>query len=502
MGRPQVQALSLTRPDSSRADRQGWWLAALLVLVAACYAPAWNGPYQFDDHVGVAVDPAAASLEAWWHGAAAHVRPLLKASFALSHGLGEAIGHVPAGHRLVNLGFHLATIALLFVLGRQVARVALPQWPAQRGTIAAALAAALFGLHPLATEAVSYVSGRSMSLGTLLACASLVCWARGRDGSSPRWIVASWLVAALAALSRETVVFSLVLLVPASELLRRRQCVGVAVAPTAPATGSAAGLAAATVFTAIAAATLLWMLLGNDRYGALLRLSWWIAQMRAGDASLLAALEHFAHVATLLRPPSIDPDVAASMPLPSRVAMTAIVASALVAAWRVRASRPQWLVAAAWVLAWLLPLYAVPLRHDAVSERHFYAALWGPAWALAVTLVSAAQAQRWQHVSSLPRASAFAALLALSVLTVTRNLDYRSEAALWQAALHTDPHKLRVLNNAGFAYMEAGRWNDALEVLQVASALHPDDHRVRWNLAAARARDLRVLDQPALPPWD
>lgn len=494
-----MQARALTRADA-QADRGGWWLAALLIWATACYAPAWNGPFQFDDRIGVAVDPAATSLTAWWQGAAAHVRPLLKASFALSHGLGEAIGHVPAGHRLVNVGLHLATIVLVFVLGVQLARRALRQLPARRAVTAAAFAAALFGLHPLATEAVSYVSGRSMSLGTLLACASLTCWVRGGGGASPAWRTASLSIAIIAALCRETVVFSLLLLVPAWELLRgsestRDGTTARADAPAPTMTGAAAG------FAVIAAATLWWMH-GHERYAALLRLSWWIAQVRADDASLLTALGHLARVATLLQPPSIDPDVSASMPLFARMAAIAVLGAALAAAWRVRATRPQWLIAAVWVLAWLAPLYALPLRHDAVSERHLYPASWGLAWALSLTLVAAAP--RWLRPAQRRRAglaTAFALLAVLSALTMARNLDYRSEVALWEAAARTDPHKLRVLNNLGFVYMEAGRWDDAVRVLQRASALYPHDDGLLWNLAAARARDLQVLKQPALAPW-
>ena len=40
--------------------------------------------------------------------------------------------------------------------------------------------ALLFALHPLQTEAVTYASGRSASLSTAFALASIVVWARGR----------------------------------------------------------------------------------------------------------------------------------------------------------------------------------------------------------------------------------------------------------------------------------------------------------------------------------
>jgi hypothetical protein len=488
---PQVRA-SLTQTCAGSTPVRPL-LALLLVAVALCYTPALSGPYHFDDRIGIAVDPGAASFAAWWSGATAHVRPLLKASFVLSSGVGDAIGHPAAGHRIVNLAIHLTMVALLAVLGRELARVALPRLPAASARSAALLAAALFGLHPLCTEAVSYVSGRSMALGSLLACACVACWARARHDGSPRWLAASVLLAVLAATSRETVVFSLMLLVPSWELLRQRT--------TAHASAARSAALAATLFAAIAALTALWMLLGHPRYAALLRLSWWIAQVRADDASLLTALQYFVGAAALLRRPSIDPGVSASMAPIERLVALCLLFAAFAAAWRLRSDQRQWLVAALWVLAWLLPLYALPLRHDAVSERHFYPALWGPLWALSVTLVAASGARAATPTRRAVVALALVLLPSLAALTATRNFDYRSEVALWEAAQRTAPYKLRVLNNLGFAYMEAGRWNDAIPVLQRATALYPHDDTVRWNLAAAQARDLRVLDWPALPPW-
>ena len=87
------------------------------------------------------------------------------------------------------------------------------------------------------------------------------------------------------------------------------------------------------------------------------------------------------------------------------------------------------------------------------------------------------------------------------MLTVLRNHDYRSEVALWESAMRSAPYKVRVLNNLGLVYMEAGRWEQATIVLTRASELDPHGSMVPWNLAAARRRDLSVLHEPVLMPW-
>lgn len=469
----------------------GWLLAALLLWVAACYLPALPGPYQFDDRVGVAVDPAAASLGAWWQAPGSHVRPLLKASFVASHALGAWLGRVPMGHRLVNLSIHLATIVLLWRLALLLSATCLPHTAAataRQATAAATLAAALFGLHPLATEAVSYVSGRSMALGTLLACASLAAWIHARRHGSRAWRAVALALALLAALGRESVVFSIPLLVLTWELLRRD-------AGAAPAAARARRVALAVWPFAVLAVAALLVMLWHERYAALLRLSWWIAVVRGHEASLLTGLGYFGEAVSLWRPPSIDPDVAAALPTSTRVLGGLVVAALLAWAWRVRSRHPQGLLAAAWVMAWLLPLYAWPLRHDAVSERHMYPALWGVAWALGIALAGAWRRHRAASVATV------ALLAALSGLTAARNHDYRSEVALWEAAQRGAPRKVRVLNNLGVAYMEAGRWDEAARVLNRALVLDPQHDAVAWNLAAARRRDLGLLREPVLLDW-
>lgn len=467
-------------------------LACLLALVAAIYAVALPGPFQFDDRATVAVDPGAQSLVAWWTDAGRHVRPLLKASFAATSALGDALGNAAAGHRLANVLIHLAAVLVAFALGRRIATTCLSGVDERTANRAALLAAAIFALHPLATEAVSYVSGRSMSLGTLLAMASLYAHIRARTDSR-RWLWCTIAIAACGAamLVRETAFVTPALWLlwewaredlrtPAFSALRIRSLVGKAAMPAA-----------------IVGVFALWLLV-HDRYAALLDLSRQIASGRLGEPSLLAALAYFASGFALLRYPNIDPQVAPGLLSPeARVAGTAIVAAIVVLAWRRRKARPELLFALLWSAAWLVPLYAFPVRHDAVAERHVYSVLWGVAFALGLAWA------RWMRDPGpfrvAARASAALALAALVTVTLVRNADYRSEVALWEAASRGAPEKLRVLNNLGVVYMEAGRWDDARRVLERAAALDPYDERVRENLLSARERRIEPLGWVRLP---
>jgi hypothetical protein len=77
--------------------------------------------------------------------------------------------------------------------------------PGDRGHLVAAAGAPVFALEPVQTEAVTYVSGRSVSLAALFALASVLAWIRGRERASP-WLtlIASPAFFAAALLVKET----------------------------------------------------------------------------------------------------------------------------------------------------------------------------------------------------------------------------------------------------------------------------------------------------------
>ncbi|MBI3293073.1 MAG: hypothetical protein HYZ73_09800, partial [Elusimicrobia bacterium] len=76
-------------------------------------------------------------------------------------------GYRPWGHHLSNLLLHAATSVAVF----RLLATLYPRGPAL-------LAAALFSLHPLHTEAVAYLSGRGDTLAILFLCLGLLSFRR------------------------------------------------------------------------------------------------------------------------------------------------------------------------------------------------------------------------------------------------------------------------------------------------------------------------------------
>ena len=162
-------------PPALRARR---FLPSALVAaaIALAYVNALGASFQFDDWNVIVDEPRVAGIAAWW-ASMPGIRALLKLSYALNHAAG---GGAPAFHA-VNILIHAGCAGLAFVLLRRLSARAIEEKTRARDV--ALLATLLFALHPVQTEAVTYVSGRSTSLSALFSLGSLVTWIEGRHRS-------------------------------------------------------------------------------------------------------------------------------------------------------------------------------------------------------------------------------------------------------------------------------------------------------------------------------
>jgi tetratricopeptide (TPR) repeat protein len=147
--------------------------AALIVAAAtAAYANSFSGAFVFDDLVYVMENPALRSL--WppydWLGFCPS-RPLPYFTFAVNralHGVDEF------GYHVVNLAIHISTALALFGLVRRT--LVLPNVAERYRAAADGLATVIalaWVVHPLCTQAVTYVYQRLESLAALF---MVCCW--------------------------------------------------------------------------------------------------------------------------------------------------------------------------------------------------------------------------------------------------------------------------------------------------------------------------------------
>jgi tetratricopeptide (TPR) repeat protein len=162
--------ISSSGKNSPRDSSRQYFLGslALVGLVGVSYAVVANGAFVFDDYA-VTELPATASLRAaFFEGSL--MRRLAQFSFALSrHFFGQAAWawHVP------SIVLHAAAAVVLWGWLRQIGSGAWGRWTAWAGAM-------LFALHPIQTQAVSYVYQRSTVLAVLFILLALNFHARWR----------------------------------------------------------------------------------------------------------------------------------------------------------------------------------------------------------------------------------------------------------------------------------------------------------------------------------
>jgi tetratricopeptide (TPR) repeat protein len=430
------------RVPKTCAEIRASWTAPALWLLALVWLHSLAGPFQFDDWNVIVEQPAVHSLAAWWQSMPG-MRPLLKLSYALNwSGPGSA-----ASFHLVNLLIHAANVGLVWRL--------LLRWP-QLSREAAWWGALIFALHPVQSEAVTYIAGRSMSLMVLFWLAAALAWLDGRRG-----FAVILFVAALA--TRETA-WSLPLL-----LLLWQRAQGLTWQQSARSLWP-------MWLTLILAAGLILALPSYQRTLA----NALATRLPLDNLALqVDALSYLLVEPVLLLRNNIDPD----LPSTARFDFGWWSGLLVLVAWlglagRWLRRRPGLGLALFWPLLLLLPTNGLIARADPASERHLYLALLGPAVLLCHGLVSTVSPRTMRRVGA-------ALCLLLATATLLRIHDYRSESALWEATTRRSPDKPRVWNNLGYAYLVEGRPDLALPALNRALRLDPDYLRAQLNLERA-----------------
>lgn len=484
-----------------------WRLAVLIPALAAVlvWLPSLASSFQFDDFNVIVNEPRVHSLSAWW-ASMPGIRPLLKLSYALNYSISASA----SGFRVVNALIHAINASLAFQVLRMLGmRAGLTESAAAR---AALLAALIFALHPVQTEAVTYISGRSSSLAACFCLVSILFWARGS-------IAVSCLAFVAAVATKETaIVLPLALWLYSADR------------PVRETFSRLLPIAGLTLLLLAVVAAL-------HTYRHLLEVS--LATRSIGE-NLLTQAHGVTYLAgQLLRPwnGNADPQLAAVTSYGAGTVALAVAwaAALLVALACVRRARAGTVArvrenvgtsananvgantvahqslrqdagastsaqtsagafAVLWFLLWLAPTNSLLPRLDPANDRQLYLALLGPAWWLAVQLTRPALLLRTRMLAG----GAIVALLCLA--TIERNTIYRTEVSFWEDTAARNPSSPRAANNLGMAYAMACRREEALTEFSRAIALDTTDFRPRMNRLLLQGNELPETGCPLSNP--
>jgi hypothetical protein len=425
----------------------------LMLAVSICYANALTGTFQFDDYSVIVNNPGVHSWAGWAKDLSTGIRPLLKFSYTINWTMGTGV----IGFLLTNLLIHLTNAYLVYRLAQAFVQ---QQWQRDKLRQVPIFVALLFAAHPIYTEAVTYICGRSTSLMALFYLAGMLAYISGRtqQNSTKMYVLTPLLFVIALGIKETAVTFPLAL------LLWEYACGGKwkrALTPQWPS------------WLVLILGALIFLF--SNSYLAHMERSAQLNSLQGNIANQAAAFSYLMRQWALPLWLNIDPDLPLQnnfstilLPLVFFLALFVL----MVACWRVR---PWISFALAWAMLQLIPLHLFLPRIDIANDRQMYLAGWPLSLALCIEL------RLWTNG---PRTQAIAALLllGLTTLTVLRNQDYASEIRLWEDTVMKSPDKARVHNNLGYAYMLARRNDEARREFTTALQLDPRLYKARYNL--------------------
>ena len=461
-------------------------VALLLVLGAVAYANALSGPFVFDDERNIVQNRAvhwADLAPANFIGLTETHEPTRVVAYA-SFGINHAFSGLEVwSYHATNVAIHLATALLVYAL----ALAMLQRLPLERpegellggGVVhwAALTAALLFLLHPLQTQAVTYVVQRMTSLCAFFYLGSLLAYVRGRAAATSgrrnaafALAVGLWILALGTKQNAATLPVAVLLVEwfffqqAQVDWLKRN---------------AAYGGAAIVVLMLVGLA-----LLGNSPFAGL-QAAYEHYDFTLGERLLTQPRVVWFHLSQVLLPlPSRlnllhDVPVSTSLlspitTLPALLGLLAGIGAAIALATRQRLL--------SFCILWLalhLVIESSVIALDLIFEHRMYLPMFGACLGLAWGLFTLAP----RLPLAIGGAAVVSALLAFG--TIERNRVWQDAITLWSDTAAKSPEIARAHTNLGVAYTKAGRVDDAIPEFERALALAPELERARTNLGNA-----------------
>jgi tetratricopeptide (TPR) repeat protein len=476
-----------SRSQNSRAR----WIAPLLVVAlgAIAYCNSENGPFIFDDMVAIVRNPQIRSLNPFHTPAPGPSttagRPVLIFSFAVNYAMGK--GHVQVYHA-TNLVIHLACGLLMYGIMRRtlLRREVWGERFAGAETWLSAAAAGLWVVHPLNTQAVTYLAQRAESLAGLFILLVLYGVIRAADGSKG-WGIAAVVSCGLGMLTKEIVAMAPILAL----LYDRAFLAGSFKRALAERWRIYVGLAMTWLLIVISFS----MGLRGTMVGFHLGIS--AIEYARTETNVVAHYVRQALWPSDLTLDYYDWPMAWSWPdITWRGRMVMLAVIGWIAALRFK----PWLgFVGGWFFLILAPTSSfLPIKMEAAAEQRMYLPLMAIVCLVVVGGWVIFQRERWMRV--LATVAYCAAVIVLICLTIRRNDQYQSALEIWTDTVAKRPDNPRARFNLGESYAqesldlsrgsaeESAAIREATEQFKMVLQLEPQDSDAVYAVAQSMER--------------
>jgi len=372
----------------------------------------------------------------------------------------------PKPFHAASLALHLGTTALVFFLIRRW----LASANGRRSTLAAALGALVFSIHPIQVEAVHWATSMKDTLSVFLAVCSLACAPPSPTKFGGRLLLA-WLLFALALAAKPAVVVVPVVWLLLSLAHGKR--------PGRWAWIHFAVLLSLAGATAVVARIAQPATSGTEAVALLQRI--WISIDSLGF-----------YIVQVLAPSSFCPDYGRTPAwvLEQGVTTPLIVGGAFVALLFVLAIRANWRALAVLLIfpAALGPVLGLlPFSHQTfstVTDRYAYLAMLVPALLLARVVAHPKVGRSWPL--------ALALIAACGWSSIRNGRHWQDTLALWENVLRVNPNSGSAWTNLGYQHELAGRDDEAIEHYELAISVAPTNALAFNNIGNIHYRAGRI----------
>lgn len=458
---------------------------ALAGAIGVAYYNALRNDFVFDDYLLVVESPLIRSprplSQFLLSPTSFGYRPFRNLSYMIDMRLG---GMQPWVFHLSNVMYHWLCACFVFLVALRLTN-ARPESPSPATTAVAEsdwrwrpaiFVAALWALHPVLTDAVTYISGRRDILGGLCLFFGLWAYLRFREATSHSglrygWLLLSCLAYGLGILSKESVVV-LPLLCWLADVqqeglvasLRRRW--------------------ALYFLVLLIGAAVLWYFAGPIFWETYAHSTWYggsiagnfatVARIWVHDLSLMVfpsrLLADYSYNAFPASSSFAQPDVLLAL----GSLMSLAVGLALLAR-----RFPLCGYGGLWMLVSILPLsHIIPIK-EIVAEHYLYVPLFGFCLIVGVLLDALCGNAMSQDVLGLRLRTAavygfmLCVLLAATMRTMTRNRDWVNEETFWSVTTQAAPRSARAHYNLAGVYKRQKRADDAAREFMATIAIAP-----------------------------
>lgn len=475
-------------------------LIVLFLLGGIAYANSFSVPFHFDDNRNIVNNPLIQSFHYFLDPSQSHPFPGYRDfimrfvgffSFALNYSIhGLALW----GYHGVNIAIHIGNAWIVYYFIVLTMKTPNSQ-SAGSGTEKhlqnirglALLAACLFVVHPIQTQAVTYIVQRFASLATLFYLLSLLFYIRWRISSGPIYWYCGSLLFSLLAFKTKEIAFSLPIIILTYEWL---------------------------FFTGTFRRRVLYLL----PYGILslvIPLSYLITANQSGNvfhdvfeqSKVLTDMSRFTYLFTefrvmvtyirLLFVP-VHQNFDYDYPLQdcfwdlsvwtSFLLLFSLLSVAAISLLRASREDSRYRIIALgifWFFLTLLPESGLIPIVDVIYEHRLYLPSVGAFMAIssAYFLLGDSIPAKYFVLKKYSPYVCFVLIGALTGMTIQRNEVWQSEISLWEDVVKKSPTKVRALTNLGSAYMDRGFHEPALEQFEKALALDPHNEILFANIA-------------------